>query len=114
MKLILAATTLSSSYNKNKIPLPPEDILRKQVVDRMILDSIQLQMGERAGIRIDDDTLSQAMNHLAKQNDMTLEQFQQRLQNTGISYEQLRSQMKKDLVIRKVQQRQVADRIRIN
>src|SRR5690606_39901877 len=68
--------------------LPPTEEIRKQVMDRLILESIQLQMGERAGIQIDDPSLNQTMQQLAERNGVTLEQFRAALERDGISYRQ--------------------------
>ncbi len=94
--------------------LPPEEILRKQVIDRLVLESIQLQMGERAGIRIDDASLNQTMQQLAERNGVSLEEFRAALARDGISYDQARDQIRREMIINRVRQRRVAERIQIS
>ncbi len=94
--------------------LPPDEVLRKQVLDRLVLESIQLQMGERAGIRIDDASLNQTMQQLAERNGVTLQEFRAALERDGISYNEARDQIRREMIINRVRQRRVAERIQIN
>lgn len=94
--------------------LPPEAVLREQVIDRLVLESIQLQMGERAGIRIDDASLNQTMQQLAERNGVSLEEFRAALERDGISYSQAREQIRREMIINRVRQRRVAERIQIS
>jgi peptidyl-prolyl cis-trans isomerase SurA len=96
------------------VQLPPEDVLREQVIDRLVLESIQLQMGERAGIRIDDPSLNQTMQQLAARNGVTIEEFRAALERDGISYEQAREQIRREMIINRVRQRRVAERIQVS
>ncbi|PKM30904.1 MAG: molecular chaperone SurA [Gammaproteobacteria bacterium HGW-Gammaproteobacteria-11] len=94
--------------------LPPDDILREQVLDRLVVESIQLQMGDRAGIRIDDASLNQTMAQLAERNGVSLEQFRAALERDGISYNQAREQIRQEMIINRVRQRRVAERIQVS
>ncbi|GGD07022.1 chaperone SurA [Halopseudomonas salina] len=96
------------------VQMPPEDVLREQVIDRLVLESIQLQMGERAGIRIDDASLNQTMQQLAARNGVTIEEFRAALERDGISYEQAREQIRREMIINRVRQRRVAERIQVS
>jgi len=99
---------------KRGAQLPPMDQLRAQVMERLILESIQLQMGERAGVRIGDEELNQAMSTIAQRNNLTLEQFKAALARDGLSFDTAREQVRRELVINRVRQRVVADRIQIS
>ncbi|MCL5042017.1 MAG: peptidylprolyl isomerase [Gammaproteobacteria bacterium] len=95
-------------------PMPPDDVLQQQVLDRLILESIQLQMGDRAGIRIDDNTLNQTMQQLAQRNNVSLEEFRAALEQDGISYTEAREQIRREMIINRVRQRRVAERIQVS
>ncbi|RRJ83371.1 peptidylprolyl isomerase [Aestuariirhabdus litorea] len=94
--------------------LPPDEILKEQVLERLVMESIQLQMGERAGIRIDDQTLNETMARIAERNNMSLTQFKETLEADGISYTQAREQVRRDLTINRIRQARVNDRIHIS
>src|SRR5690606_37451209 len=88
--------------------------LRSQVLDRLILESIQLQMGERAGMQIDDESLNQTMQQIAARNGATLEQFRAALERDGISFQQAREQIRREMIINRVRQRLVRDNIQVS
>jgi len=94
--------------------LPPKDILMSQLVERLVMESLQLQMGERAGVRIDDETLTRSITGIGKQNGMTLEQFRERLAEDGMDYKEFRESIRREIVINRVQRAQVNRRVFIS
>jgi peptidyl-prolyl cis-trans isomerase SurA len=91
--------------------LPPDDVLKKQLLDRLILRNIQLQMAKRGSIRVDDETLNRTVENIAAQNRMSLEQFRQTLAREGLDYEDFRENMREEITVNRLQQRQVTSRI---
>jgi peptidyl-prolyl cis-trans isomerase SurA len=98
---------------KRGASLPPEEVLSQQVLERLIIENIQLQIGERSGIRITDEELNQALTTIAQRNGMSLEQFRAALAQDGLSYEEARDQVRREMVINRVRQRRVAERIQV-
>ena len=94
-------------------PAPPMDELRRQVLDKLILENIQLQMAHRAGVRINDTQLNEAMTRIAKQNGLDLVQFKAALEADGLSYTETREQIRKEMLINRVQQGSVNSRVQI-
>lgn len=105
---------LQRQLSERGTQLPPDEVLREQVLERLVVESIQLQMGERAGIRIDDATLNQTMQQLAQRNNVTVEEFRAALERDGISYNQAREQIRREMIINRVRQRRVAERIQVS
>jgi peptidyl-prolyl cis-trans isomerase SurA len=93
--------------------MPPEDTMIRDTLDRLILESIQVQMGYRVGVRISDQQLNSAMERIAGQNRMTLEQFRQALEAEGQSYNRMRENVRKELIIQRVQGGNVNQRVQI-
>lgn len=93
---------------------PPEGILTQQVLERLVVESLQLQIGDRSGIRISDEELNQAMAGIAERNGMSLEQFQAALMQDGLSYSEAREQIRREMIINRVRQRRVAERIQVS
>ena len=91
--------------------MPPTNILVNQVLERLILESIQLQMGERAGVRIDDETLTRAISGIAERNGMSIEEFIRQIEADGFPYPRFREEIRRDMVISRVQNAQVTRRI---
>lgn len=94
--------------------LPPGDALAAQVLERLIVENLQLQLGERSGIRIGDEELNQALATIAQRNNLSLEQFRAALARDGLSYEDVREQVRRELVISRVRQRRVAERVQVS
>ena len=104
---------VSENLQARGMQMPPEDQLIRDTLDRLILESIQLQMGRRAGVRISDDQLNEALQRIAAQNRMTLEQFTQALAQRGQSYDAMREQVRREMIIQRVQAGNVNQRIQI-
>ena len=102
---------ISSSPNGS---IPPDDVLTAQIVERLIVENIQIQMAERAGVRISDDELNEAMQSISAQNGFTLEQFRQAIEKDGISYVEMRDQIRRELMMSRVQQGIMRNRIKIS
>ena len=100
-------------FEADNRPLPPAQVLREQVLDRMIIERIQLQLAERGGIRVDDGSLNQALTGIAQQNNMDLEQFANAVRTDGYSWAEFREQVRNDMVISRLQQRSVSSRVRV-
>ncbi|WP_036218144.1 peptidylprolyl isomerase [Marinospirillum minutulum] len=93
---------------------PPADILRQQVLDRLIIDTIQLQLARRGGLRIDDQTLNETLAKIAQQNNMTLRQFSQAIEADGLTFNEFREQIRHEMLISQVRQRRVGERIQVS
>ncbi|CAD5107004.1 Chaperone SurA [Pseudomonas carbonaria] len=98
---------------KRGAALPPEHVLSQQVLERLIIENIQLQIGDRSGIRITDEELNQALATIAQRNGMSLEQFRAALARDGLSFADAREQVRREMVISRVRQRRVAERIQV-
>ena len=104
---------LTETLQARGIELPPEETMIRETLDRLILESIQLQMGLRVGVRISDAQLNGAIQNIAAQNRMTLDQFRQALEERGQSYPAMREQVRREMIIQRVQAGNVNQRIQI-
>ena len=95
-------------------PIPDEETVREQIVERLIVESLQLQTGDRAGVRISDDELNEALSSVAAQNRMNLTQFRAAVESDGISWVEMRETVRRDLTINHVQQGIMRSRIKIS
>ena len=94
--------------------LPPKELLEEQVLERLIIEEIQLQIGDSAGVKISDAELNRALSMLATQNSMNLEQFKESLDANNSSYIKLRDSVRKELIIQRVQRGKVGANIEIS
>jgi peptidyl-prolyl cis-trans isomerase SurA len=94
---------------------PPADrVLREQVLERLIMDRIQLQIADRQGIRISEQELNAALQNIADKNQMTLAQFREALIAEGRDYAQAREQIRQEMLLARVQQANVNRRINVS
>ncbi|TWC33190.1 periplasmic chaperone for outer membrane proteins SurA [Pseudomonas sp. SJZ079] len=98
---------------KRGAAVPPENVLSQQVLERLIIENIQLQIGDRSGIRITDEELNQAIGTIAQRNGMSIEQFRAALSKDGLSFADARDQVRREMIISRVRQRRVAERIQV-
>lgn len=94
---------------------PPDDTLHTQVLERMIVESIELQMAEKAGIRIDDNTINDTVGNIARQNRLSPEDFQAAIEREeGIPFRSFREQIRREMTITQLRQRRVSNRVKIS
>ena len=98
---------IEKRYQEQGAPMPPQEALLEQVQERLIIEELQLQMGRQAGIRVGDGELNQAFENIAQTNGLSLEEFIKTLEAEGESYEELRSQVRKEMIIQRVQRGKV-------
>lgn len=108
-----ALSEIIKRYDQQNIPKPSMEILKEQTIEKLIIDELQLQMAERAGIRISDTELNNTIARIASSNGMTLEQFISYLSTEGESYDVLRENVKKEMTIQRIQRGRVGSMINI-
>ncbi|ENY3206834.1 peptidylprolyl isomerase SurA [Salmonella enterica subsp. enterica serovar Kentucky] len=93
--------------------LPDDATLRHQILERLIMEQIILQMGQKMGVKITDEQLDQAIANIAKQNNMTMDQMRSRLAYDGLNYSTYRNQIRKEMIISEVRNNEVRRRITV-
>jgi peptidyl-prolyl cis-trans isomerase SurA len=93
--------------------LPPADELRKQVLDALIEERVIITYARDSGQKVDDVELDRAVSNVAAQNQISLEQLRQRLKKEGIDYNFFRSTIRDQILVERVREREVVNRIRI-
>ncbi len=93
--------------------LPPSYILRKQVLERMIVDKLQRQMAEKAGISVTEEMLNSSVNDIATRNNMSVQQFKEELERQGISYQSFLANIRNEIIINQLRGREIGGRIKV-
>lgn len=107
-------TRLESALGQLKrqgTPLPPSDVLERQMLERLIVDRIQLQMARDTGLRIEDSQLEQALGRIAATNKMSPAQFRQALEKDRISFTKFREEIRDEMTIARLREREVDNRL---
>lgn len=105
--------TVAADLRAQGVQLPPKTIFDKQVLERMVLEELQLDLARRNGIRVDDSSLNQALVNIARQNQMTLDEFSQAVREDGLNWARFREEIRREMVMSQLHQQAVARRIQV-
>lgn len=94
-------------------PLPPDDVLARQVLERIVIEKLQLQIADRNNIQVDDEALSTSIRDIARKNNMSLEEFRNVLEQENHSYASFREELRDQIRINQVRQAMVGNRINV-
>ncbi|MFA0566709.1 peptidylprolyl isomerase SurA [Vibrio gallaecicus] len=105
--------TLRANAKKSGQALPSEDVLTEQVLEKLIIDTIQNQEAERIGVRIDDTRLNQSIADIAKENNQTIDELTASVASEGLTYTAFREQVRKEIAANEARNALVRRRINI-
>ena len=110
-ELDLQTREIEERLRMQKVALPPETVLRQQVLERLVLEEIQQQHADRAGIKVTDEQVNGALEDIAKRQNLTLEQLPEKLAADGVDYAQYRGELKREIARQILRQRDVIQHI---
>jgi peptidyl-prolyl cis-trans isomerase SurA len=113
-ELKLRTATAELQLRRQKIQPPPQDVLERQVLERMIVDRAQLQLARETGVRVDDATVNAAMARIAEANNLTVPALRQRLEADGVSFAQFREEVRQDILLNRLREREVDSRLQVS
>jgi len=99
---------------KRGTPLPPQDVLEKQMLERNITDRVQLQLAKETGIRVDDLQLDKTLQRVAQENNLTVEAFRDTLEKDGVSFAKFREEIRDEIILGRLREREVENRITVS
>lgn len=105
---------IKANLNGQKVEIPPDDILRKQVLDRLIIENLQLELARKTGVRLDDAQLDKTLDRIAEQNNMTREKLAESVQKQGMTVEKFREQIRNEVLMQRLREREVDSRVTIS
>ncbi|MFU8789752.1 MAG: peptidylprolyl isomerase [Methylobacter sp.] len=104
---------IEQRIQQSNTAVPPAYILRKQVLEKMIIDKLQRQLAEKAGITVSEEMLNNSAADIARRNNMDMAEFRVELQGQGISYQSFLDNMRNEIVINQLRSREIGGRIRV-
>lgn len=99
---------------KQGTPLPPQDVLERQMLERLIMDRAQLQYAKDSGMRVDDTQLDQAIGRIAAGNKMSVPQFRAALEKDGVQYASFREEIRNEMIGVRLREREVDSKLVIS
>ena len=106
--------TVTAQFKKQGTELPPENVLRKQILERLITDTLQIQYAAQTGLKVDDNQLDKTIERIAEQNQMTLTEFSEALAKDGVSMRKFRSDIRNEITIARLREREVDGRVNVS
>jgi len=106
--------TVTSQLQKQGTELPPENILRKQILERLISDTLQLQFAAQSGLKVDDSQLDKTIERIAEQNQLSLTEFADALAKDGVSMRKFRADIRNEITIARLREREVDSRVNVS
>jgi peptidyl-prolyl cis-trans isomerase SurA len=106
--------TVTAQFRKQGTELPEESVLRRQILERLISDTLQLQHAAQTGVKVEDSQLDRTIERIAEQNQMTLTEFGEALARDGISMRKFRSDIRNEITIARLREREVDSRVTVN
>ena len=113
-ELIDRTQTVKAQLEKQGTQLPPDNVLERQVLERLIADSLQLQMAAQIGVKVDDTQLDKTIERIAEQNKMSVEEFRVMLEKDGIPLRKFREDIRSEITITRVREREVDNKLNIS
>ncbi|MDP2197405.1 MAG: peptidylprolyl isomerase, partial [Sulfurimicrobium sp.] len=105
---------VTQQLQKQGTPLPPREILEKQLLERVIMDRVQLQFAQETGVKVDDVQLERTLQRIAQENQLSLEQFRAALEKDGIDFKKFREDIRKEVTMARLREREVDNRITVS
>lgn len=105
---------ISQQLKQQGSQLPPDDVIRQQVLERLILEKLQLELAEKTGIRVNDEMVNSVITNIANENKLTLEQFQKVLAKDGFNFADFRENIRREIIISRLRKMHVENKIDIS
>ncbi len=106
--------TVSAQLEKQGTELPPQNILEKQILERLIVDSLQLQLAAQTGLKVDDTQLDKTIERIAEQNKLSVEEFKTLLEKDGMSIRKFREDIRSEITIARLREREVDNKLSVS
>ena len=113
-ELIDRTRTVKAQLEKQGTQLPPDNVLERQVLERLIADSLQLQMAAQIGVKVDDTQLDKTIERIAEQNKMSVEEFRVMLEKDGVPLRKFREDIRSEITIARIREREVDNKLNIS
>ncbi|PWB50624.1 MAG: molecular chaperone SurA [Nitrosomonadales bacterium] len=105
---------VTQQLQKQGTPLPPREVLEKQLLERVIMDRVQLQFAQETGVKVDDAQLDKTLQRIAQENKLSPEQFRAALEKDGVDFSKFREDIRKEIIMARLREREVDNRISVS
>jgi peptidyl-prolyl cis-trans isomerase SurA len=104
---------IAAKLRSGNVAIPPEYILRKQVLERMIVDKLQRQMAAKSGIQVSEEMLQNSVNEIASRNGLSVDAFRSEIERQGMSYKSFEDNLRNEIITNQLRGREIGSRIKV-
>ncbi|MGD0958892.1 MAG: peptidylprolyl isomerase [Methylomonas sp.] len=105
--------SITAKLKSSNVMMPPDYVLRKQVIERMIVDKLQRQLAARSGIQVSDDMLRNSIADIASRNGLTVERFHEELSRQGMDFKGFEENLRNEIIINQLRGREIGSRVKV-
>mgnify|MGYP001231090722 CR=1 FL=1 len=105
--------SIAAKLRSGNVGIPPEYVLRKQVLERMIVDKLQRQMAAKSGIQVSEEMLQNSVNEIASRNGLSVDAFRSELERQGMSYKSFEDNLRNEIITNQLRGREIGSRIKV-
>lgn len=105
---------VSQQLQKQGTPLPPRELLEKQLLERIIMDRAQLQLAQETGVKVDDTQLDKTLQRIAQENQLNPDQFRAALEKDGVNFAKFREDIRSEIIMGRLREREVDNRVTVS
>ena len=113
-ELASEVSAIAGRLKSNNVQLPPEEVLYKQVLERLIIDKLQSQLAQKAGIKVTDEMVNESIVNIAQQNGLDMESFKREISNQGMDYGAFKENVRKEIVINQLRSHEIGSRVKVS
>jgi len=113
-ELAREATSIVSKLKANNVQLPPKKILYQQVLERLIIDKLQSQLAQKAGIKISDEMVNNSLSSIAQQNSLSMEEFKREISKEGMDFDVFKESIRQEILVNQLRSQEIGRRIKVS
>ena len=113
-ELASEVSAIAGRLKSNNVQLPPEEVLYKQVLERLIIDKLQNQLAQKAGLKVTDEMVNESIVNIAQQNGLDMESFKREISNQGMDYGAFKENVRKEIVINQLRSHEIGSRVKVS
>lgn len=105
---------VSQQLQKQGTPLPPQEVFARQMLERLILETLQLQYAKEVGLKLDDKEIDNALQRIAKDNKLTMTELRDNLAKDGVSFAKFRDEVKREMTVARIREGEAEGRVTVS
>ncbi len=113
-ELAREAASIVNKLKANNVQLPPKKILYQQVLERLVVDKLQSQLAQKAGIKVSDEMVNSSLESIAQQNGMSMEEFRQEISKEGMDYDAFKENIRQEILVNQLRSHEIGSRIKVS